>query len=1163
MRLVRLLLFLLVFLVPFSASFAQTGKIAGVVTDASTGETIPGANVAIEGTTQGAVTDADGFYTILNVRPGTYSVQASFIGYTPTTVEDVRVSAGLTSEVDFELREETVGLDEVVVAAERPIVQLDVSANVANLDPEEFEDLPVAGVSEVLDLQAGIEPGLQVRGGGLSELAFVMDGLNLRTGRDNQPFTNISYTALEEVQVQTGGFNAEYGNVRAGVINVTTKEPPRTSYTFDGMFRYTPIQDKAFNALDALPESCDYSDPTDIDPDCNTFWVRPAFDPAVAMEGTDEWDPYTARQYYGWEDGATGTAAALRAEGFDVAAEDFQEYFKYAFRKDNSIQVPDYQADVTLGGPLIPGVSQQLGDLRFLLSYRGTQTAYTLPQSRDAYDANTVQAKLTSNIRRGMKLTAHGMWATERGVVPHYDASRVTLWQGNVPNYPWQNLTPGRNIGGELEVQPLAGISDERADQVYSNATLGRGDIDHTMYGATFTHTLNASTFYEVNLQNMASKYRHHYAPLRDDSYVCPPSGVGEDGTACQPGSVVPVLWAVAGEAMTNDAVCFGGDADIAGDVDGDGNPVPDGELTPYCLGQEPLGYAAQGGNFHGIGISTGGHWNKTRDTSDVNIFTGRFDITSQLNRFLQVKSGAELILSNYDVFSQRTSQALGFFYEHHEWERSPIQGAAYAQSKLEFQGMIANVGLRLDYFNPNSEWWVFSPYDQALRGEQETLDEQLPTEDPGSKVYLSPRIGVSFPITENSKLYFNYGHFRQMLDPYSIFGVLTTPAGGVDVIGNPEHPMPQTVAYELGFDQNLFDLFLLRVSGFYRDIREQPRNVVFHSLGDVVNYRTYRPWNYEDVRGAEFTLTKNRGEWIRGFLNYTYLQTKSGNFGYANFYENSFDQLNYLRSSTDYRLDAPIAQPFARMNLMFMTPSEYGPEAGGLHPLGDWRISLLGEWRSGEQWTWYGNTANFYSELQPNVAWADFWNFDLRLTKHLNTQFANLQLFLDVDNVFNQRHLYSETAFAGGATQDFNHYMWSLHLPGDIFDDVNAVECETAGVSVEDCPIHLKQNLPGNLWIPGDDEPGDFRADDVAFQPIEAVGQQSELPAEGAVANEWYWVSETDSYVQWEGGSWQEVPSGELEQVLDDKAYIDMPNYGFNTFFNPRRFTVGLRLSF
>src|SRR5690606_23409970 len=725
--------------------------------------------------------------------------------------------------------------------------------------PEEFEDLPVAGVSEVLDLQAGIEPGLQVRGGGLSELAFVMDGINLRTGRDLEPFTNISYTALEEVQVQTGGFNAEFGNVRAGVINVTTKEPPRDRYTFDGMFRYTPIQDKAFGALSRLPETCDYSDPANIDVNCNTYWARPLLDPEVAFVGTAAgWDPYTQRQYLGVQ-GYNETAATLQAQGFDIRPEDLVDYYKYSLRKDNAIQVPDYQADFTIGGPLIPGFSQQLGDLRFLFSYRGTQTAYTLPQTRDSYDANTFQGKITSNLRPGMKLTAHGMFATERGVVPHYDNPRVTLWKGNLPNYPWQ----GMDGGAGYSVKPVVDLSYERADLVYSNGALALGNIDHRMLGLTFTHTLNANTFYEVNLQNVGSKYRHSFAQLRDESYVCPPSGQARDGGTCSPGAVVPVLYADDGFPTpvgleTGNAVCFGGQSDVNGD----------GQIQEFCVGEEPMGWSGEGGNLWGASISTGGHWNKTRDTTDVSIFSGRFDLTSQLNRFMQIKTGAELILSNYDVFSQRLSQELGFFYEHHEWERSPIQGAAYLQSKLEFQGMIANVGLRLDYFNPNSEWWVFDPYDEALRNQQDVLDELLEKEDPGSQLYLSPRIGVSFPITQNSKLYFNYGHFRQMLDPFSVFGVQSTPAGGIDVIGNPEHPMPQTVAYELGFDQNLFDLFLLRVSGFYRDIRQQPRSVTFNSLGSIVNYTSRRPWNYEDVRGAEFTLTKNRGDWVRGFIN-------------------------------------------------------------------------------------------------------------------------------------------------------------------------------------------------------------------------------------------------------------------------------------------------------
>ncbi len=1151
MRLGTLPLIAFALLLFASPALAQTGKISGSVTDAATGESLPGVNVSLEGTTQGAVTDAEGFYDIINVRPGTYGVRASFIGYTPVLQEEVRVSTGLTSEVNFQLREETVGLEELVVSAERPIVQLDVSANVASLTPEEFVDLPVAGVSEILDLQAGIEPGLQIRGGGTSQLAFVMDGLNLRSGRDNDPFTNISYTALEEVQVQTGGFNAEYGNVRAGVIQVTTKEPPRIRYSFDGLFRFTPPQDKAFNALSTLPANCDYSDERNIDPNCNTYWVRPLLDPVVNMGGTDAWDQYTRRQYNAFS-GLEATAATLQDAGFDVAPQDLIEYYHWTHRKDNEISTPDYQADFTLGGPLIPGVSEKLGGLRFLASYRGTKAAYMIPQTRDAYDANTFQAKLTSNIRTGMKLTLHGMHGTERGHVPDADNSRVVVYRGNTPSYPWQNLYDAGTPSGSFPVEMLH-PSAERGEALYSDAQTSLGDVDHTMFGLTFTHTLNARTFYEVNLHNIGTSYRAHYSALRDGAYVCASSGVAEDGSTCSPGSIVARPFATGGVNQESGTptgfgtppLCFGGSSDINND----------GETRQYCVGEAPLGYSGLGGNLIGTSESTGGHWNKTRDTSDVNIFTGRFDLTSQLNRFMQVKTGAELILTNYDIFSQRLSQELGFFYGQFQWNRSPIQGAAYAQSKLEFQGMIANVGLRLDYFNPNSDWWVFDPYDPALRGQEPVLDEQLPKESPESKLYLSPRIGVSFPITENSKLYFNYGHFRQMLDAFSIFGLQTTPQGGVDVIGNPEHPMPQTVAYELGFDQNLFDLFLLRVSGFYRDIREQPRTVTFHSLGDVVNYQTRRPWNYEDIRGAEFTLSKNRGAWVRGFINYTYLQTKSGNFGFAQFFENSFDQLIYLRSSTDYRLNAPIAQPFARMNLLFLTPSDFGPDVAGMRPLSDWRVSLLGEWRSGEKWTWHGGQANF-PELQNNVEWRDFLTYDLRFTKHLNTTFANLQLFLDIDNVFNRRHLYSAAAFAD-ANNDFNHYMWSLHMDEDMFDGINSVQCTTGG-SIDDCSFRDKDGLP-YVWVPGNDKPGVFRDYDVEFQPIEAV---SSLPESGNDIA-WYWAKDTGTYSRWNGSSWVPVPDNEVRSVLDDKAYIDMPNYRFHTFLNPRRFTLGLRLTF
>ena len=1103
MRITKLLSALLLLLIPITGAMAQTGKIAGTVRDASTGELLPGVNVVIDGTTQGAVTDLNGFYNILNVRPGSYAVRASFVGYTAQLVENVTVNTGLTSTVDFSLGEQSVGLDEVVVTAQKPIVELDVSANVSNLSSEDIVDLPVAGITEVLDLQAGIEPGLEIRGGGIGEVAFIVDGMNMRTGRDNEPITNVSYTSIEAVQVQTGGFNAEYGNVRSGIINVSTKEPPRDRYTFDGLFRYRPAQAKARGGL---PE----------DPD--GFWMRGWLDPTINMEGTDALNEYERRQYQSFI-GLEAMADRAQTDGFDVTTDDMFEYLQYTMRKDNEIDIPDYEADFTVGGPLIPGASEKLGDLRFLASYRGTQTAYMFPQVRDRYDDQNLTVKLTSNVAPGMKFTITGMTLSERGINRTRGENAVAdIWRGNLPAYPWSRT-------GVVAIE-----SHTERGLVHSNGAFNRANIDHKMLGGEFVHSINSNTFYTISGQYLTTKYRTPYADLRDGSFA------EEDGTfvpqlATRDGRVVDQ--ALLDQLLAQgQAACFGGTSDLNAD----------GESVPYCIGQEPFNFAGSGGNILGTQITTGGHWNKARDSSEVALFTGRFDLTSQVNRFMQIKTGAEIIASNYDMNYERVNLALvGPVPEaNYLWDRNPIQGAAYVQSKLEFGGMIANLGVRLDYFDANTEWWDYTPYDAAFRGTSATLDDVLETRQPDAQLDLSPRIGISFPITENSKLYFNYGHFRQQLVAFDVFGIQDRTSTGIDVIGNPDHPLPKTVAYELGYDQNIFDQFLIRISGFYRDLRDQPRSVRYQSLGDVVTYSTRQPWNYEDIRGAEISLTKNRGQWLRGFINYTFLTTKNGNFGFSEFDENSFQQRNYLRTTTDFLINAPVAEPFARMNIGFLTPPDYKQEvAGGF--LGNWRINLLGEWRKGEAFVW-DNRGDF-PELDNNVRWRDYWMFDLRFAKHINTSFGNVQLFADIDNVFNLRHLYRRTAFYNDNPNDFEEYMRSLHLPSEIFDDLGD-----------------QQSLP-YLWIPGDDQPGDFRHPSVEFQPIEAIGNLDAVASPNDVA--WYWEESSNTYNRWNGASWEEVPRGEVNDALDDKAYIDMPNIRFSSFLNPRAVTFGVRVSF
>ena len=139
-------------IVCFSAFlFAGThGKIAGRVTDAENGQPLPGVDVMIEGTTMGAATNADGYYSILNVPPGTFTIRFSIIGYTKTNVKDVRVVIDLTTTVNAELHSTTLVAGEIVVTAQRPIVTKDVSASQFNIQTKNVETMPVARTTQAI-----------------------------------------------------------------------------------------------------------------------------------------------------------------------------------------------------------------------------------------------------------------------------------------------------------------------------------------------------------------------------------------------------------------------------------------------------------------------------------------------------------------------------------------------------------------------------------------------------------------------------------------------------------------------------------------------------------------------------------------------------------------------------------------------------------------------------------------------------------------------------------------------------------------------------------------------------------------------------------------------------------------------------------------------------
>ncbi|MDZ7338773.1 MAG: TonB-dependent receptor, partial [candidate division KSB1 bacterium] len=201
-----------------------TGKIVGKVVDATTGVPLPGVNVVVEGTARGAATDENGQFFILNMPPGTYTLRAMMIGYEAVRLQNVHVSVNRTEEVAIRLSPTVLEGKEVVVQAERVVIKKDQTSSIRNVSSELMDILPVENVGAVIGLQAGVVEG-HFRGGRLTEVAYLVDGMKVTesfggSGRH----VDLEPTAIADLEVITGTFNAEYGRAMSGVVNAVTKD---------------------------------------------------------------------------------------------------------------------------------------------------------------------------------------------------------------------------------------------------------------------------------------------------------------------------------------------------------------------------------------------------------------------------------------------------------------------------------------------------------------------------------------------------------------------------------------------------------------------------------------------------------------------------------------------------------------------------------------------------------------------------------------------------------------------------------------------------------------------------------------------------------------------------------------------------------------------------
>lgn len=205
------------------------GGLTGKITDSGNGETLLGVNLLLQGTYYGAASDINGKYSITNINPGTYTVVVSLIGYKTLQFTGIKIEENKNRVLDIKMEETVLSLgQDVVVVGEKPLMDVEETQSKKTISRDDIELASVEGIQDLVTQQAGVvqsDNAIHIRGGRSYENAFLLDGVSVQDPLAGTGFgLQLSANAIEEVEVITGGFNAEFGQATSGIVNVKTRE---------------------------------------------------------------------------------------------------------------------------------------------------------------------------------------------------------------------------------------------------------------------------------------------------------------------------------------------------------------------------------------------------------------------------------------------------------------------------------------------------------------------------------------------------------------------------------------------------------------------------------------------------------------------------------------------------------------------------------------------------------------------------------------------------------------------------------------------------------------------------------------------------------------------------------------------------------------------------
>ncbi len=712
---------------------------------------------------------------ILTVPAGDYTLKVTYIGYSPTTISNIRVNSGVTTTQDFKLTSSAVQVQAVEIIAERPLIQRNTTNTIRINQAEEISSLPFRGVQNIVALSAGAvqENGtLYVRGGRAGEVGYYVDGANAT----NPLFATENFSAIreaiEEVQLQTGGFTAELGGANSGIIRTTTK-----------------------SGGSSIKASVDY---------LTDDFAKPG-------------KQFLSTSSYGYRN-VVGTVSGPVMNGirFFVAGQgnylrDRHPMFLTPF--DFSGLTDDGLAKASNLGRPLPG------DIKYLQNY--------LPNNwnTDNQGQGNVLFDLKQLADVPVKVRVSGL----------YDINTL----------PAQADWPGVMNGGDGTAQSFT----NPARQLQNQTTTYSGAIKAT-------HILSQTTFYEVGVSTQ-NRYFRQYDPTFGDNWMVYADSAA-NVNAGFPGVVNPWRDRYTGPIQMSTIQKFliadpnrpnntysknnqnqvGATLDFTSQVNSRWELKAGGSIDQWTMRSYSVGSISALLTF--LDPTKSGVFAPDNVVYGSDVAAG-YTVDERLRRARWMQIGA-INTYGYDYKGNSTN---GFTIaspsggtESVDKPYTPTFASAYIQNKFEFNDLTLNFGLRYEYIDPkmlmmdptlNPATGQYDYTNVPIDPETNLVDESQ-LHNTSSFSFLLPRLSFSFPVSDRTVFYTQFGKYVQMPSLNQLYNstyqfsswmnpnTRTFSSGALGFDAQPE----RTTSFEMGIRQVLTSNLAFTMTGFYKDTKDQ-----------------------------------------------------------------------------------------------------------------------------------------------------------------------------------------------------------------------------------------------------------------------------------------------------------------------------------------------------